>query len=133
MYLQLQIFYIFSELCDLACVCLTRFAFEILSPTALFTDQPTCEKHSNKFATVFCFLKIICYNIFSDKFSVFSKISGIQTGSKVSVWQNYFCQLILLFSLFLLLLMDFAVPFDIIHGSHCTISANFYIYLQYFQ
>ena len=25
------------------------------------------------------------------------------------------------------------ILFDIIHKSHCTISANFYLYLQYFQ
>ena len=37
----------------------------------------------------------------------------------VFVWQDYFCQLILLFSLF----------FVTIHGSHCIISTNFYLYL----
>ena len=51
----------------------------------------------------------------------------------MSVWQDYFCQLILLFNLFLLLLMSFTAFFGTIHGFHCTISANFYIYLQYFQ
>ena len=50
----------------------------------------------------------------------------------VSVWQDCFCQLILLFSLFLLLFMGSTILFCIIHGSHCTISANFYIYLHYF-
>ena len=29
--------------------------------------------------------------------------------------------------------MSFTAFFDTIHGFHCTISANFYIYLQYFQ
>ena len=29
--------------------------------------------------------------------------------------------------------MDSTALFGIIHGSHYTISANFYIYLQYFQ
>ena len=29
--------------------------------------------------------------------------------------------------------MSFTVFFGTIHGFHCTISANFYIYLQYFQ
>ena len=42
-------------------------------------------------------------------------------------------QLILLFSLFLLLLMGFTALFSTIHRSHYTISANFYLYLQYFQ
>ena len=46
---------------------------------------------------------------------------------------DYFCQLILLFSLFLLLFMDLTTFFGIIHESHYTISANFYLYLQYFQ
>jgi len=49
-------------------------------------------------------------------------------NSKIS-WQfgkDYFCQLILLFSLFFLLFMDFTALFGTIHGSHSTISANFY-------
>ena len=46
---------------------------------------------------------------------------------------DYFCQLILLLSLFLLLFMSLTAPFGIIHGSHCTILVNFYFYLQYFQ
>jgi len=29
--------------------------------------------------------------------------------------------------------MGFTAPFGTIHGSHCTISTNFYLYLQYFQ
>ena len=44
-----------------------------------------------------------------------------------------FAQLILLFSLFLLLFMDFTTLFDIIYESYYTISASFYLYLQYFQ
>ena len=47
--------------------------------------------------------------------------------------KNYFCQYILLFSLFLLLFISFILLFDIIYKSHCTILANFYLYLQYFQ
>ena len=54
-------------------------------------------------------------------------------GVLVSIWQDYFCQLILLFNLFLLLFMSFTAFFGTIHRFHCTISANFYIYLQYFQ
>ena len=42
-------------------------------------------------------------------------------------------QFILLFSLFLLLFTNSIVLFDIIHEFHYTISANFYLYLQYFQ
>ena len=51
----------------------------------------------------------------------------------MSVWQNYFCHLILLFKLLLLLFMGSTALFDTIHESYCTISANFYLYLQYFQ
>ena len=47
--------------------------------------------------------------------------------------KNYFCQLILLFSLFLLLFMNLTAFFGTIHGSHYIILANFYFYLQYFQ
>ena len=47
--------------------------------------------------------------------------------------KDYFCQLILLFSLFLLLFMGLTALFGTIHGSHYTILANYYIYLQYFQ
>ena len=42
-------------------------------------------------------------------------------------------QFILLFSLFLLLFTNSIVLFDITHEFHYTISANFYLYLQYFQ
>ena len=41
---------------------------------------------------------------------------------------NYFYQLILLFSLFLLLFMSPTALFGTIYESHCTISANFYLY-----
>ena len=50
----------------------------------------------------------------------------------VSVWQDCFCQLILLFSLFLLLFMGSTILFGTIYRSYCTISAN-YIYLRYSQ
>ena len=36
-------------------------------------------------------------------------------------------------ALFLLLFMDLNALFDTIYGSYGTISANFYLYLQYFQ
>ena len=49
----------------------------------------------------------------------------------MSVW--HFCHLILLFKLLLLLFMGSTALFDTIHESYCTISANFYLYLQYFQ
>ena len=42
-------------------------------------------------------------------------------------------RLILLFSLFLVLFMGPTTPFDTIYKSHCPISANFYLYLLYFQ
>ena len=42
-------------------------------------------------------------------------------------------QLILLFSLFLLLFIGPTAFFNIIHESHYIILANFYIYLLYFQ
>ena len=47
-------------------------------------------------------------------------------GFKCVFGKNYFCQLILLFSLFLLLFMSSSILFDTIYGSHCTISTNFY-------
>ena len=31
------------------------------------------------------------------------------------------------------IIYDSIAPFGVIHGSHCTISANFYLYLLYFQ
>ena len=52
---------------------------------------------------------------------------------KVCVWQKLKSQLILLFSLFLLIFISLIALFGIINGSHYTISANFYLYLQYFQ
>ena len=41
-------------------------------------------------------------------------------------------QFILLFSLFFQLFIGSTVLFDTIHMSYCIISANFYLYLQYF-
>ena len=55
-----------------------------------------------------------------------NKMSKCVFGSKLKR------QLILLFSLFLLLFMSPTALFGAIHGSHYTISANFYLYLQYF-
>jgi len=40
---------------------------------------------------------------------------------------DYFCQLILLSNLFLLLFMGLIILFDTIYMSHRTISTNFYI------
>ena len=58
---------------------------------------------------------------------------SIQTKLLCMFGKNYFCQLILLFSLFLLLFMDSVAIFGTIYESHHTISVNFYFYLQYFQ
>ena len=74
-----------------ACVCLRSFAcfalFLIAGPTTLFMNLPTCKKYVNSvlpfknyFATVF--------SVISFQFSVFNKISGIQT--------DFDCLLILL-------------------------------------
>ena len=52
---------------------------------------------------------------------------------KVCVWQKLKSQLILLFNLFLLLFISSIALFGTIYGFHCTISVNFYLYLQYFQ
>ena len=48
-------------------------------------------------------------------------------------FQLIFCQLILPFSLFLLLFMDLTALFGTTHMSHYTVSTNIYLYLQYFQ
>ena len=53
--------------------------------------------------------------------------------SQVAFRQLIFCQLISLFSLFLLLFMGLTTLFGIIHESLCTILVNFYLYLQYFS
>ena len=52
---------------------------------------------------------------------------------KVCVWQKLKSQLILLFNLFLLLFISSIALFGTIYEFHCIISANFYLYLQYFQ
>ena len=49
------------------------------------------------------------------------------------VWQKLKSQFTLLFSSFLVLFMNLTVLFGTIHEFQCTISANLYIYLQYFQ
>ena len=48
-------------------------------------------------------------------------------NDSVHFGKDYFYQLILLFNLFLLLFMGHTALFSIIHGSHCTISTNFYL------
>ena len=58
---------------------------------------------------------------------------AIQTHTKCVFGKNYFSQFILQFSLFLLLFIGLTVLFGTIYESYYTISANFYIYLQYFQ
>ena len=70
---------------------------------------------------------------FQQKNFNFNKISGSPMDPKCMFGKNYLCQFILLFSLFLLLFMSPTTLFGTIHGSHYTISANFYFYLQYFQ
>jgi len=47
----------------------------------------------------------------------------------VCVWQKLKSQFILLFSFFLLLFMGPIALFGTIYEFHCTISANFYLYL----
>ena len=66
--------------------------------------------------------------------------NGKAIGSKFTIMiskglfdKNYFCQLILLFSLFLLLFMGSTALFGIIHRFYYTISVKFYFYLQHFQ
>ena len=53
-------------------------------------------------------------------------------NSKVAFDIGLKSQLILLFSLFLLLFMSITAFFGIIHESYSTILGNFYLYLQYF-
>ena len=72
-------------------------------------------------------------NYFAIVFSVFNKISYIQTNPKCAFGSSLKNQLILLFSIFLLLFINPTALFDTIHRLHCIISANFYFYLQYFQ
>ena len=57
----------------------------------------------------------------------------ISTSFLVRICNRIKIKIILLFSLFLLLFIDLTTHFDISHKPHCTISTNFYIYLQYFQ
>ena len=61
-----------------------------------------------------------------------ANIISTQMGTKYSFGKYYFCQIILQFSLFLLLFMGLSALCDTIHGSHYTISVNTYFYLQYF-
>ena len=53
--------------------------------------------------------------------------------TKCPFGKDYFYQLILLFSLFLILFMGPTTLFGTIHGSYYIISVNFYLYLWYFQ
>ena len=70
---------------------------------------------------------------FQQKNFNFNKISKSPMDPKCMFGKNNFCQFILLFSLFLLLFMSSTAFFGTIYRFYCTISANFYLYLQYFQ
>ena len=56
----------------------------------------------------------------------------IQTDTKCVFGYQWKIKIILLFSLFLLLFISSTTFFSNIHGFRCTISTNFYFYLQYF-
>ena len=70
------------------------------------------------FMALFTHLKIILLQCF-------------QSDIKISL--NVCLTKISFVNLFFLLFMDSTILFGIIHVSHCTISANFYLYLQYFK
>ena len=61
------------------------------------------------------------------------KDSKILKGTQCLFDQLIFCQLILLFSLFLLIFIGSTAFFGTIYESHCTISTNIYLNIQYFQ
>ena len=69
----------------------------------------------------FCNIIHIFKNYFITVFLVFSKISGIQSHSKCPFNKNDFYQLILVFSLFLILFMGHIVLFGTIYEFHYTI------------
>ena len=97
-----------------------------MDPIALFGT--IYESHCTISANFYLYLKYFQQKVFS-----FNKINGSQTNPQCAFGKNNFCEIILLFSLFLLLFMGFTTLFGIIYGYHCAISANFYLYLQYFQ
>ena len=66
--------------------------------------------------------------------SMVNKAKGLSQESYMKVcFSVCLAKIILLFSLFLLPFMGLTVLFDTIHEFHCTISVNFYLYLQHFQ
>ena len=73
----------------------------------------------------------MCYKSNSTKFSTYvlrrSKMFNLGWVWKQIIKPAYFT------ILFLLLFIGLTTLFDTIIRSHCTISANFYIYLQCFQ
>ena len=71
---------------------------------------------------------IVSLNLYTLKLTTFSLPCSAAVTS-CAFGNTYFCQPILLFNLFLLLFMSLTAFFGTIHGSHCTISTNFYFYL----
>ena len=57
----------------------------------------------------------------------------LHVNFKCSSGKGLKMKIISLFSLLLLLFMDFTVLFGTAHRYYCIISTNFYLYLQYFQ
>ena len=82
---------------------------------------------------------LLCRGLFHDEYyfiiklrhQLFFEVSKIQT--KCAFGWRWKIKIISLFSLFLLLFIGLTALFGTIHGSHYTISTNFYFYLQYFQ
>ena len=93
-----------------------------MGTTALFDVIYRC--HCTILVNFYLYLQYFQQKVFN-----FSKISKFQSEPKCVFGKNNFCQLILLFRLFLLLFIDLTALFDTIYRSHCTISVNFYLYL----
>ena len=102
-----------------------QFIFVIIYETALFGTIH--KSHCIISANFYFYLQYFQQKVFS-----FNKISGFQ-ADPCAFGSNLKNQLILLFSLFLLIFMSSTALFGIIHGFHYTISVNFYLNLQYFQ
>ena len=106
-----NLFYYLAYFCYYLWISL-YFLILFIDPTILF------------FNYLFHFITVLSAKSFQ-----FQQNKWIPNKPLVCVWQKLKNQLILLFSLFLLLFMNSTTFFGTIYGFHCTISANFYLYL----
>ena len=75
----------------------------------------------------------LMHMLFMEKNLNFSMLEHVLIEMIVCAWQKLFLPTYFTIQLIFTTIHGHTTLFDTIHGSHCTILANFYLYLRYFQ